>query len=105
MSILLEVEHFTTYRYNKPVEFSPHRVMKCGHAAIAASADGILRHARRRREGAYFYRCISVCVRSEYGQTRDAETALKFSQPREIRPHIEHGSGVVQLRDDPDGTD
>ena len=27
MSVFLEVEHVTTYRYNKPVEFSPHRVM------------------------------------------------------------------------------
>ncbi|WP_109483721.1 transglutaminase family protein [Paraburkholderia sp. C35] len=27
MSVFLEVEHITTYRYNKPVEFSPHRVM------------------------------------------------------------------------------
>lgn len=27
MSVLLEVEHVTTYRYHKPVEFSRHRVM------------------------------------------------------------------------------
>ncbi|BCQ26586.1 transglutaminase family protein [Caballeronia sp. NK8] len=27
MSVFFEVEHVTTYRYNKPVEFSPHRVM------------------------------------------------------------------------------
>ena len=27
MSVFLEVEHVTTYRYNKPVEFSKHRVM------------------------------------------------------------------------------
>jgi hypothetical protein len=27
MSVFLEVEHVTTYRYNKPVEFSPQRVM------------------------------------------------------------------------------
>ncbi|GJH25033.1 transglutaminase family protein [Caballeronia novacaledonica] len=27
MSVFLEVEHVTTYRYRKPVEFSPHRVM------------------------------------------------------------------------------
>jgi transglutaminase-like putative cysteine protease len=27
MSVFLEVEHTTTYRYNTPVEFSPHRVM------------------------------------------------------------------------------
>jgi transglutaminase-like putative cysteine protease len=27
MSVFLEVEHVTTYRYNKPVEFSAHRVM------------------------------------------------------------------------------
>src|SRR5262245_9596382 len=27
MSVFLEVEHVTTYRYYKPVEFSPHRVM------------------------------------------------------------------------------
>jgi transglutaminase-like putative cysteine protease len=27
MSLQLEVRHFTTYRYNKPVEFSEHRVM------------------------------------------------------------------------------
>lgn len=27
MSVFLEVEHTTTYRYHKPVEFSPHRVM------------------------------------------------------------------------------
>jgi transglutaminase-like putative cysteine protease len=27
MSVFLKVEHHTTYRYHKPVEFSPHRVM------------------------------------------------------------------------------
>jgi transglutaminase-like putative cysteine protease len=27
MSLFLKVEHVTTYRYHKPVEFSPHRVM------------------------------------------------------------------------------
>jgi len=27
MSVFLEVEHVTSYRYNTPVEFSPHRVM------------------------------------------------------------------------------
>src|SRR4051812_50199054 len=27
MSVFLEVEHVTTYRYHKPVEFSKHRVM------------------------------------------------------------------------------
>ena len=27
MSVFLQVEHVTTYRYNKPVEFSRHRVM------------------------------------------------------------------------------
>ena len=27
MSVFLEIEHVTTYRYHKPVEFSPHRVM------------------------------------------------------------------------------
>ena len=27
MSVFIEVEHVTTYRYNKPVEFSEHRVM------------------------------------------------------------------------------
>jgi len=27
MSVFLEVEHVTTYRYHRPVEFSPHRVM------------------------------------------------------------------------------
>src|SRR5215218_1376879 len=27
MSVYLEVEHITTYRYHKPVEFSTHRVM------------------------------------------------------------------------------
>ena len=27
MSVYLEVEHVTTYRYHKPVEFSTHRVM------------------------------------------------------------------------------
>lgn len=34
MSVFLEVEHVTTYRYNKPVELSPHRVMfrpRAGH--------------------------------------------------------------------------
>ena len=27
MSVILKVEHVTTYRYHRPVEFSPHRVM------------------------------------------------------------------------------
>ena len=27
MSVFLEVEHVTTYRYNSPVEFSPHRLL------------------------------------------------------------------------------
>ena len=27
MSVFIEVEHTTTYRYHKPVEFSPHRIM------------------------------------------------------------------------------
>src|SRR3954447_12818710 len=27
MSVFMEVEHLTTYKYHKPVEFSKHRVM------------------------------------------------------------------------------
>lgn len=41
MSVFLEVEHVTTYRYQKPVEFSPHRVMfrpRAGHDIRVLSA-------------------------------------------------------------------
>jgi len=64
MSVFLKVEHTTTYRYHKPVEFAPHRVMFRPRAAhdirVLSTALEVLPHSKQYWKQDVFSNSVAV---------------------------------------------